>query len=394
MVRIHTLGDFDIKVGGQSILHTIGNQHRLMKLFKYFLTFNGKKLLPENIIEDIWEEENFKEPLKVLRTQISRLRNLINFKAYGIEPFFTIDFIDGYYLFELKENTQVDFLEMEVCIEAQNKTLDKEQILDVCKVSTSLYRGEFLGELGYEEWLIPIRNRLDRLYINSLTRYLQVLKEKSMDNHIVSICEDAMAFKPYEEKIHIYMIEALLNLGQNQCALNHYKYCTSKMYSDLGESPSPRLKDLYKTIKLNEDKNSNPISLGSLDEALNVDEDTQGALICDRAYFKFMYNFMVREKERKLEENVFLGIITIDKSGYIENSREYIKSSMLTLLDMINYRLRKTDVLTQWNDNQLLLLLTSVKEDNLESIINRLKIYFNSKISNDKITLNIKFKKI
>ncbi|NMA48723.1 MAG: hypothetical protein GX947_02960, partial [Tissierellia bacterium] len=73
MVKIYTLGDFDIRIDDKSILQSIGNQQRLMKLFKYFLTFNGKKVLPENIIEDICEEENFKEPLKMLRTQISRL---------------------------------------------------------------------------------------------------------------------------------------------------------------------------------------------------------------------------------------------------------------------------------------------------------------------------------
>ena len=46
MVKIYTLGDFDIRINDVSILESIGNQPKLMKLFKYFLTFQGKKLLP------------------------------------------------------------------------------------------------------------------------------------------------------------------------------------------------------------------------------------------------------------------------------------------------------------------------------------------------------------
>ncbi len=394
MVKIYTLGDFDIRIDDKSILQSIGNQQRLKKLFKYFLTFNGKKLLPENIIEDICEEENFKEPLNMLRTQISRLRNIIDFEKHNIEPFFTITYIDGYYVFQLEKNCWVDFIEMENCIDSHNKGLDKDEIIEICKRGVNLYKGEFLGELGYKDWLIPVRNRLDRLYVNSLIQYLQVLKEKSMNNHIISICEEAIIFKPYEERIHIFFIESLVNLGQNQYALNHYKYFTTKMYNDLGEVPSNRLKDLYKKIKSREEKNYSFISLGVLDEVLAESNHLEGALICDNSYFKFLYNFKKRLKQRQIEDDVFLGIITVEKTGYIEKMDDNIKSAMLILLDIIYIRLRNCDVITKWNDKQLLLMLSSLKEEDIESIIDRFKIYFDSKKPNDNIALNIKFKKI
>lgn len=45
VVTIETLGDFDIRIQDESILNSVGNQARLIKLFKYFLTFEGKKIL-------------------------------------------------------------------------------------------------------------------------------------------------------------------------------------------------------------------------------------------------------------------------------------------------------------------------------------------------------------
>lgn len=394
MVKIITLGDFDIRINEESILHSIGNQHRLIKLFKYFLTFNGKKLLPENIIEDIWEEENFKEPLNVLRTQISRLRNIIDFDKCGIEPFFTINHIDGYYLFKLCANCQVDFQEMENCVDSYKKDLDNEEILDICKRGINLYKGECLGELGYEDWLIPVRNRLNRLYITSLTQYLEKLQEKSMDIHIVSICEEAIAFKPYEEVIHIYLIESLLKLGQNKCALNHYNYCTTKLYTDLGEAPSNRMKNVYKKIKAQEEKNSAIINLNTINEELAEIGSTDGSILCDSLYFRFLYNFILRIKQRNDSINIFLGIFNVDKSGYREPPESDLKEGMLLLLDIIYRNLRKGDVVTQWNENQLLVLLFELEETDLEVILDRIRNHFNKKTRNDKITLNIKFKKV
>ncbi|MDY0235908.1 MAG: bacterial transcriptional activator domain-containing protein [Gudongella sp.] len=394
MVKIITLGDFDIRIDDKSILQSIGNQHRLIKLFKYFITFNGKKLLPENIIEDIWEEENFKEPLNVLRTQISRLRNMIDFKKLNIEPFFHITFIDGYYLFKLHKNCCVDFLEMESCVASRNKDLDNDEILDVCKRGIDLYKGEYLGELGYEDWLIPVRNRLDRLYVTSLTRYLEKLKEQSMNIHILSICEEAIAYKPYEEIIHIFLIEALISLGQNKCALNHYKYCTTKLYSDLGEAPSNKMKNVYKKIKSGEEKNSVILNLSTVDKELIDLDNLEGVLLCDSSNFKILYRCILRIKERHEDIDALLGIVSIDKSGYREAIESDIKSAMQLLLDIIYRNLRKGDVITKWNENQLLVLLFRIGNTDVGVLIDRIKTIFSEKIKNDKISLNIKFKRI
>lgn len=111
MLKITTLGDFDIIVDGKSILAELSSQKRLIRLFKYFLVHNDMKLLPENIIEDLWGNDDFKDPLSMLRTQISRLRKIINFPKPSIEPFFTIEFINEYYIFKLLGEPRIDFIE-------------------------------------------------------------------------------------------------------------------------------------------------------------------------------------------------------------------------------------------------------------------------------------------
>lgn len=111
MNKIITLGDFDIIIDGQSIIASMGTRKRLIKLFKYFLIHNGEKLVPERIIEDLYEDYDFKDPLNVLRGQISRIKKIIDENEFNIEPFFSIEYMSGYFIFKIKENIKIDFIE-------------------------------------------------------------------------------------------------------------------------------------------------------------------------------------------------------------------------------------------------------------------------------------------
>ncbi len=202
-----------------------------------------------------------------------------------------------------------------------------------------------------------------------------------------------MRYKPYEEIIHIYFIESLVKLGQNRCALNHYKYCTTKTYKELGISPSNKMKTLYKEIKASDEKSSSILNLNTLDNELKDYYDHNGALLCDNYCFKFLYNFERRINERD-KKDVFIGIITINTTGYRQHPQEDIRDSMLILLDIIYNRLRKGDVINQWNENQLLLLLHHLEENNIEEVIERINKSFKDMIKDERIFLNIKFKKI
>ena len=162
-LNIYTLGDFDITYGGNSILKESGRSYKLFKLFKYLVTFRGRKLLPETIIESLWEDYEYSDPKSVLRTQIFRLRqilNKINVKETEKSRYFNITFINGYYCFELGDMVFLDAEDFEKYIrQGDSKKYNSiNETIELYRKAISLYKGPYLQENSYETWLVPIRN--------------------------------------------------------------------------------------------------------------------------------------------------------------------------------------------------------------------------------------------
>jgi len=148
---VHTLGDFDISFGGQSLLKESSRSYKLYKLFEYFITFRGRKLLPETIIENLWQSNESNDPKNVLRTQIFRLRQIFKKilpKDIDESKYFNISFSNGYYCFEIGELAILDVAEFEKYIR-QGDSKKSENIDDAVKLykkALKLYKGAYLSE--------------------------------------------------------------------------------------------------------------------------------------------------------------------------------------------------------------------------------------------------------
>lgn len=395
MYRINTLGDFDIIFGDKSILEeSSGYPHKTLKLFKYFLTFRGKKILPENIIEDLWNDSDFSEPKNVLRTQISRLRRM--FFIEGLEQFFTIENISGYYTFKIKENCVLDVEQFEHLVNQGIVLKDENpgKALLILKEGIDLYKGQYLSSIEYDEWIIPSRNRIHRLFLKALYSYIEILKKDEMHRDIVNICESTIQHEPYGELIHMYFIESLLKIGEKRYALSHYEYITSKIYNNLGIAPSTNMRTLYKKIQSYGEDTGRQIDIRGLNEELVDDENKFGALICEPFYFKFLYNLEKRRQLRDKSNNIFIGLMTIEDKDNIPISQKEMEEIVKKTMDTLNSNLRKGDVLTKWNENQLVTLHYDIEEKDLDIIKNRLQKKFKEQIGSKSIELLLRFKSI
>ena len=390
---IHTLGDFDISFGNQSLLRDSSRSYKLFKLLEYFITFRGRKLLPETIIENLWQDKESSDPKNVLRTQIFRLRQIIKKilpKDIDVSKCFNISFSNGYYTFELGELASLDIEEFERLIgQGDSKRLDSlEEAKELYSKALGLYKGSYLAENSYEAWLVPIRNHYGRLYLKALFRLVELLKEKEEYIRIIELCEEAIIIEPYEEALHIYLIEAMLKTGQIRNAMSHYEYIASLLTREMGVKSSPGLKDIYRKIQsyYDEKSESGIENIRSKLEESNLD----GALLCDSDYFKFLFNI---GKRKSFRDDIadYLSLITINCGSNNLNGEEELKRLVKCMSSVLQKTLRKGDVFSCWNDTQILVMLHGAKAEYLKGIEMRIRENFDNFASTGNCKVNIEF---
>lgn len=367
---IHTLGEFDIKADGQSIFKQSSRTYKLFKLFEYFLTFRNKKLLPEAIIDNLLSDSESDDPKNTLRTQMFRLRKVI--KSFLPEnedesKYFSINFTNGYYCLEIGENTLIDVDEFEKIIKQADMERDYniEISAELYLNALKLYKGLYLSDNAYEVWLVPTRNFYHRLYLKTLFKLIEIYKENNEQEQIISLCEEALLIEPYEESIHINLMEAMLKQGQQKAALNHYEYAVNLLEKEMDSKPSSSFMEMQGKIQ-NYNARKEVIEIGNVSMDLE-DGNMFGAMQCNTESFKFLYNIQKRKSFRN-DESDYICII---------NTNQNKNKSTKELSDLFRNSLRKGDVFTFWNQNQILLMLHDVQGDGIKKIENR--IYNNLK---------------
>ncbi|HHZ02829.1 MAG TPA: hypothetical protein GX396_07850 [Tissierellia bacterium] len=365
---IITLGEFDIRSQGKSILIGSSRTYKIFKLFEYFLTFRNKKLLPETIIDNLLTDSESHDPKNMLRTQIFRLRKVINSlipEGEDASKFLNISFNNGYYCLEIGENIVIDIDEFENFIEQGDNETCKEISMEYYQKAIDLYKGLYLSDNAYEVWLVPTRNYYHRLFLKTLYKYIEILKGNQEYEKIVTLCEETLLIEPYEERIHIEMMEALLKLGQGKAAANHYDHALNMLEKELDAKPSQRFIDFIKKIQSN---SSHKSDLNIIDIKRNLEEEIPlGAMSCSIDYFKFLFNLQKRKALRNNQHD-YLCILTINREDYGQFNNKGLKD----ILKVLERSLRKGDAFAQWNENQVLILLHDVKEDGIETVKERL----------------------
>lgn len=364
-ICINTLGEFDIKSNGQSILQQSSRTYKLFRLFEYFLTFRSKKILPETIIDNLLSDSDSDDPKNTLRTQIFRLRKVIKSllpEGEDESKYFSINFTNGYYCLEIGENTSIDVDEFENLIKQADVELEynSEAAVELYHKALKLYKGVYLSDNAYEVWLVPTRNYYHRLYLKTLYKLIDILKENNENEQIIILCEESLLIEPYEENIHINLMEAMLKQGQQKVALNHYEYSRNLLEKELDSKPSANFTSLLNTIQ-NYSTRKMGIGLDSIQEDLE-DSSLLGAMQCTPESFKFLFNLQKRKSQRN-NENDYLCIVNINQNK-IKNSRE--------LSELFRNSLRKGDVFTFWNQNQVLILLHNVTSNGSDIIYQRI----------------------
>jgi DNA-binding SARP family transcriptional activator len=396
-VEVLTLGDFDIKESGKSLMGKNRRSHKRLELLKYFITYRDRKLSPDHITENLWNDSASADPKNALRTQVFRLRKTLEGMGLtgsesGGSGYFAIDFQNGYYILNISKNCLVDtaLFEQNIKMADAARKNNPDMAIDKYTEAIRLYRGQYLEDITGSEWVFTIRNRYHRLYVQSLIRLFELLKTQGRHREIVEHFEQAVCYEPFEEALHVFFLEALLEMKEYKNALSHYNYITGRMYRELSVKPTPALKGVYSRIIAGD--NLKRADISTLSKSLTQADDMEGALFCDIEYFRTIYNLEERRSIRA-QSKEFLGLVTITADGG-KASADKLKSAGEDLKSVLKASLRRGDVFTQWNDHQMIVLLTDVQRDALTLIGRRVEKKFRNAAGQEGLSVEISFKPV
>ena len=371
-IAIHTLGKFDVRDGSIIISESSSRSKRMWEIFKFLLTYRDKAFNPEVILEKIWPENDYADPNLVMRAQIFRLRQTLKIDPAMPSLAQNIVYSQGCYSWAENAAYWLDIDEFKALItEAKSMMTDKpESAIESYQQAIAVYKGEYLPESAFSEWVEPERSFYHELFFESVFNLIDLLKAKRAYSEIIKVCEQAYAIDYLEEKIHIKMIETLLADGQVVRARAHYNEVTSAFYREMGIKPSEQMKNLYRIVGA--EAGSFELDLGTIQEGLRGKEAVNGAYLCDAELFHYFYK-LERLRVERSGQSVLLGLLTLTEPDYTNPDKENLKTVMQCLQDVILKTLRRGDLVTRWNEAQFLLLLPGLNREQAARVMERIE---------------------
>ena len=298
VLEITTLGDFRVRYGERDLTQENNKSYRLWELFKLLLTNRGQGIHPEVIAEKLWPEQEYVDPKSAVSNMIYRLRRMLALAVGEQNASKYILFDQGSYLWNPKASYWLDAAEFESLVHRADRLGKgkREEIIPLLRKAVSLYKGEYLSELLYSEWVLWQRHYYHRLFLESVINLGELLKRAGEYDELIALCEKAMAIDPYQEQIHILYLEALLALGKNQLASSHFRNVSDMLYREMGMRPSQSMTHLYQVIMTDSGIAEQDLTL--IQKSLESTSMDEGALFCDSVVFRKVFRLLQRLADR------------------------------------------------------------------------------------------------
>ncbi|MDR1438776.1 MAG: hypothetical protein LBJ10_01800 [Clostridiales bacterium] len=415
-LKIYTFGGFRLIKDGKSVLKASGRSKKMWDLFKYIVTQRGKKLSVLDCYDAVWgEDDNGANPAASLQNLVYRLRRAISEAdgrqdGDGAEAAEAAELADGggdategggepaesggasagaeapepadeyiiyssnSYFWNTGSDYWLDAQEFESLAARARAARENEPgvAIGLYQSAMELYRGEYLPEYIYNNWIVASRNKYSRIFLECGSDLAGLLRGEGRYQEVLALCERIFANDAMDDAFHAIFIDTLIDMGKIVQAQAHYQYVTAMLYREMGIKPTQTLRQAYDRIKKH--GGLKQADLNEIQEKLNEDADSRGAFYCDLDVFRAIYQLETRRMPRQ-GFSQFLCLATLG-GGEQDSGQKEMKDALEALAGIAVQTLRSGDVVSKWNDDQLLLLLPSISAEDNMRVMDRIERQF------------------
>lgn len=384
IIRIQMLGDFTIYINEQAADHMVNKSRKGLALMQYLIVNRGQSVSNIRLLSMFWQEERITNPENALKTLISRMRGMLNQISDGLGSCIVAD--RGAYHWECLPGMMIDLYELEDIFTRLKRQREDDAVRRALyQRMMKLYNGSLLKHSDINEWAFNRATALHNQYVTSVYGYVELLKTVEDNQEIITVCRRALETEPFDDRIHIELMRALLNTNSTTEAKAQFDEVLHLHYHYLNVKPSKELMEFYnqiiaasKTIEFNLDAICKELYESSLDS---------GAFVCEYPVFKEIYNLQIRNIER-LGSTMFLGIVMVSRLNGQQMDNLKQENIMNGLTDILRLNLRKGDVIAHFSSTMIALLLPTVNYTTGDNVMERLKLKFYQKYPNSNVLFN------
>ena len=223
--RVRLLGSLAVSRGDVPIA-----AHRWQRwvgsLFMLLLTAPDKRRPREEIIGALWPEASPRAGASNLRYIVHLLRRNLG----GGEPSPVLSergwiALNGAYTWEVDLD----------CFEERIAASDDE--ITHLQGAANLWQGEPLLDARYEDWAIPIRNRIERKWSELCLRLGHLHRESGSPDAAIEWWDRAMEHRPFDEEALEALLQVLTEVGRVPEALQRYRQYEELLWNELNVLP-------------------------------------------------------------------------------------------------------------------------------------------------------------
>ncbi len=238
-LRILALGGFQVLRGGTPIPAEAWQRRKTRQLLLYLL-LRRAPIARDEVLDTLWPDLSPDSAALALNTTFSELRRILEPELQRGQPSRYLERDDETLALRRIEGLWCDVWAFEEM--AQSGVVAAAQIL-------ALYRGDFLPEEPYVDWVLRERERLRTVYLNTLIDWLEARMRAEAWNEGTALARRILEREPWLEEIWRALMICLAQLGRRSEALRAYKDCVRALRAELDADPAPETLALYEKVK-------------------------------------------------------------------------------------------------------------------------------------------------
>lgn len=231
-IRIHSLGRFELTVGGEPLPFTRGFPRKPLELLFGLLAAGDRGLSQHRLCESLWPQSEGDAAYRSLITTVYRLRRLLHRHEAVI-------FSAGIVALN-PACCWIDAWEFE-------RSLSELSDLEARDRALATYRGPLLVDVECP-LVFETRERLRRKYVSAVLHRAQLLERAGSWAAAAEIYERAVDADSGHEDLHRALIRCLGQLGRTTAVMHAYQRCKASLLRQFGVRPSAITERLVREV--------------------------------------------------------------------------------------------------------------------------------------------------